>query len=71
MALLHASPAGFETTVNLAAGERISVGLAEEMIQGVEDAGLVARDEGGADEETRWYVNILHDYVWDGVEAPS
>ncbi|KAF9514923.1 hypothetical protein BS47DRAFT_1316509 [Hydnum rufescens UP504] len=71
VALLNATPAGFKTIIDIAMGEHMSVGLAEEMIQDVEDAGRVARDDGGANDETRWYVNILHDYVWDGAEAPS
>jgi ESCRT-II complex subunit VPS36 len=71
VALLHAAPSGFKTSIDVATAEHVSVGLAEEMTQGAEDAGLVARDESGANEGTRWYANILQDYVWDGAEAPS
>jgi ESCRT-II complex subunit VPS36 len=54
------------TTVEIALHEQISVGLAEEMIESIEHAGAVVRDEGTSNEQSRWYTNILEDHVWDG-----
>ena len=55
-----------KSTIEVAVAEGISVGLAEEMIASAENASAVARDEGGANGETRWYTNVLEHYVWDG-----
>lgn len=63
--LLHASILS-AATVEIALRERISVGLAEELIESLEHAGTVVRDEGTSTEQARWYTNILGDYVWDG-----
>ena len=43
------------------------------MIAEVEDAGEICRDDNGdgigpfnARSETRWWVNVFKDYIWDG-----
>ncbi|PSR73324.1 hypothetical protein PHLCEN_2v10815, partial [Hermanssonia centrifuga] len=67
------SLAGPKTTVEIAQDEKIPIGLAEEMVREVEDAGEVCRDEsyGGVglfntSSEVRWWQNVFRDYVWDG-----
>ena len=65
--------AGPKTTVEVAQEEQIPIGLAQDMVCEVEDAGEICRDEGGegigvfnARPESRWWVNIFKDYTWDG-----
>ncbi|KAI0789278.1 EAP30/Vps36 family-domain-containing protein [Abortiporus biennis] len=68
------------TTVKVAQDEQLPVGLVQEMVQEVEEAGEVCRDEGGSGinvfdtngwdskggNEVMWWVNIFKEYVWDG-----
>jgi len=63
--LLH-SPLRSATTIETAVHEQLNVGLAEEMIESIEHAGKIVRDEGTPSEQVRWYTNILDDYEWDG-----
>ncbi|KAJ7740907.1 EAP30/Vps36 family-domain-containing protein [Mycena maculata] len=62
---------GPKTTTEVAQDERITVGLAAEMIAAVEADGDICRDDeacmikgGGA--EVRFWGNVFHGYVWDG-----
>ncbi|KAI0684553.1 EAP30/Vps36 family-domain-containing protein [Cytidiella melzeri] len=66
---------GPRTTVEVAYEEQLPIGLAQDMIKEVEEAGDVCRDDGGGgvnmlDEmqggETQWWPNIFKEYVWDG-----
>jgi len=60
---------GPKSTMEVAAEEGMTVGLAGEMIGTVEGDGEVCRDEGGAGGgEIRWWVNVFRGYVWDGQE---
>lgn len=59
--------------MEIAQEEQIPIGLAQEMVYEVEDAGEICRDDGGEGiglfatrSETRWWVNIFNGYVWDG-----
>ena len=59
--------------MEVAQDEQIPIGLAQEMIAEVEDAGEICRDDNGdgigpfnARSETRWWVNVFKDYAWDG-----
>ncbi|CAL1697693.1 unnamed protein product [Somion occarium] len=71
--------AGPRTTVEVAQEEQLPIGLAQEMVIEVEDAGEICRDEGGSgvgifagrdgSGEVRWWVNIFKGYVWDGQEG--
>jgi len=56
--------------MDVAGEERLTVGLAGEMIGAVEADGEVCRDEGGTGGggEVRWWVNVFRGYVWDGQE---
>jgi ESCRT-II complex subunit VPS36 len=63
--------------MEVAGEERLTVGLAGEMIGAVEADGEVCRDEGVAGTgagggveggEVRWWVNVFRGYVWDGQE---
>lgn len=52
---------------------KLSVGLAQEMIESTESKGGVVRDEGGGvgtstsnNEGARWWVNVFEGYEWDG-----
>ncbi|KAJ7467074.1 EAP30/Vps36 family-domain-containing protein [Mycena latifolia] len=59
------------TTTEVAAAERLAVGLAAEMIGEVEQEGGVCRDDGactirGGGEEVRFWGNVFKGYVWDG-----
>jgi len=62
--------------MDVAGEERLTVGLAREMIGAVEADGEVCRDDGGAGGgsggvgggEVRWWVNVFRGYVWDGQE---
>lgn len=64
--VLSTLPRQSATTVEIAMHEQLSVGLAEEMLESVEDVGKLVRDEGAANEQASWYVNIMDDYQWDG-----
>ncbi|KAF7343333.1 Vacuolar protein-sorting-associated protein 36 [Mycena venus] len=62
---------GPKTITEVAREERVAVGLAAEMIGGVEADGDICRDDeacaikgGGA--EVRYWGNVFHGYVWDG-----
>lgn len=65
---------GPKTTTEIAHEERITVGLATEMIAAVEADGDVCRDDpsnmikGGGAGEIRWWSNMFIDYIWDGQE---
>ena len=56
---------GPRSTVEIATVEKITISLTSEMVESVEEAGDIVRDEnpGG---EIRWWRNIFHDYTWDG-----
>ena len=58
--------------MEVAAEERMTVGLAEEMIGAVEVDGEICRDEGVSTGvgggEVRWWGNVFRGYVWDGQE---
>ncbi|KAJ7159161.1 EAP30/Vps36 family-domain-containing protein [Mycena crocata] len=63
--------AGPKTTTEVAQEERVTVGLAEEMIAAVEADGDICRDDeacmirgGGA--EVRFWGNVFHGFAWDG-----
>jgi ESCRT-II complex subunit VPS36 len=65
--------AGPKTSMEVAQEERITVGLAGEMIGAMEGDGYVCRDDGsavirGRGTELRWWPNVLMGYVWDGQE---
>ncbi|KAF8312503.1 hypothetical protein DL93DRAFT_2059969 [Clavulina sp. PMI_390] len=64
--LFNSLPSRSATTVEIAIHEHLSVGLAEEMLESAEDAGKLAHDEEGGSEQSRWYMNILDTYEWDG-----
>lgn len=73
---------GAKTTVEVAHEEDLPIGLVQEMINEVEDAGEICRDESGSGlnsaglasgtwqrdgaGEVRWWVNIFRSYTWDG-----
>jgi len=66
---------GPRTTVEVANEEHIPIGLAQEMVQEVEDVGEICRDECGSgvgvfgnQGEIRWWPNVFRGYVWDGHE---
>ncbi|KZO97487.1 hypothetical protein CALVIDRAFT_479799 [Calocera viscosa TUFC12733] len=59
---LNQSPA---TTVQIAREESISIGLATELIESVEEAGAIVRDET-SNGELQWWVNEFDRFVWDG-----
>ena len=49
------------------------MGLAQNLIVEVEDAGEICRDESGdgvglfsSKSQLTWWVNVLKDYTWDG-----
>jgi ESCRT-II complex subunit VPS36 len=63
------------TTMEIAQEEKLTVGLAREMISATESDGHICRDSGsamikgggsGGGAEERWWQNIFRDYVWDG-----
>lgn len=63
--------AGPKTTTEVAAEERVPVGLAAELVGEVEADGEVCRDDGacmirGGDVEVRWWGNVFHGCAWDG-----
>lgn len=61
-----------KSTLEIAAHESISVGLAQEMIEAVEmDQGTIVRDEGGPSGETIWFADVLGGWDWDGLEVPN
>lgn len=68
---------GPQTTKSIAEEEGLTVGLAGEMIAGVELGGAICRDEGpeGAGKsggggavgaQVTWWINIFEGYSWDG-----
>lgn len=57
---------GPKTSVEIARLEEMSVGLAEQMIEDVEEDGKVLRDEPGGYEPIKWYPNDLAMLVYDG-----
>ncbi|KAG8853932.1 hypothetical protein FRB96_007941 [Tulasnella sp. 330] len=57
---------GPKTSMEIARLEGMSVGLAEQMIEDVEEDGKVLRDEPGGYEPTRWCSNELAMLVYDG-----
>lgn len=57
---------GPKTSVEIARLEQMSVGLAEQMIEAVEEDGRVLRDEPGGYEPTRWCPNELEMFAYDG-----
>ena len=62
---------GPKSTMEVAGEERLTVGLAGEMIGAVERDGAVCRDEGSGgvgSAEIKWWVNVFRGYVWDGQE---
>ncbi|KZT58144.1 hypothetical protein CALCODRAFT_433101 [Calocera cornea HHB12733] len=59
---LNKAPA---TTVHIAREESISISLATELIESVEEAGAIVRDDA-ANGELQWWVNEFDRFVWDG-----
>ncbi|KAH8077386.1 EAP30/Vps36 family-domain-containing protein [Cristinia sonorae] len=66
---------GPRTTVEVAHEERLPIGLVQDMVDEVEEAGEICRDGGsggggggiGVDgTEVWWCVNAFREYVWDG-----
>ena len=65
---------GPRTTVEVAYEESLPIGLVQEMVFEVEEAGDICRDEGegkvsafgGRGQEVHWWVNIFQNYIWDG-----
>lgn len=51
--------------MEIATEEGISDALTKEMVECVEEAGEILRDEQGPGSEIRWWRNILRDYTWD------
>ncbi|KAF8507680.1 EAP30/Vps36 family-domain-containing protein [Hysterangium stoloniferum] len=64
LALISAS--GPQSTTDIAQQENITGALTSEMVESVEEAGDIIRDEQGAGSEVRWWHNSLRDYTWDG-----
>lgn len=55
--------------------EQLPIGLVQDMVFEVEEAGDICRDEGegkvgvsigGRSQEVHWWGNIFQSYVWDG-----
>ncbi|KAL1937951.1 hypothetical protein VTO73DRAFT_12701 [Trametes versicolor] len=78
--------AGPRTTIEIAQEEDLPPGLTQDMVDEVEAAGEICRDEGGsgvatfgataaqdtaAGGEVRWWTNVFRGYVWDGQEYES
>ena len=71
---------GPRTTIDIAYEEQLPIGLVQDMLDEVEEAGDVCRDEGeekiggvvnlslngGGGQEIYWWVNVFQSYVWDG-----
>ncbi|KAJ8494471.1 hypothetical protein ONZ45_g13236 [Pleurotus djamor] len=66
---------GPRSTIELAHEEKVSVGLAAEMIDAVEQSGHICRDDGrakikggtsGGGAEVKWWANVFEGYMWDG-----
>lgn len=62
----HISMSGPRSTMEIALEEDISDALSKEMVESVEDAGEILRDDQGLGGEIRWWQNVLRDYTWDG-----
>ncbi|KAI9511222.1 EAP30/Vps36 family-domain-containing protein [Russula earlei] len=56
---------GSRTTLDIAQEEGVPMGLASEMVDEAEAQGVVCRDETEHG-EVRWWLNVFHEYVWDG-----
>ncbi|EJT97166.1 hypothetical protein DACRYDRAFT_59608 [Dacryopinax primogenitus] len=61
-ARLNSSPA---TTLEIVREECVSMGLALELIESVEEGGAIVRDES-PNGELQWWVNDFERFVWDG-----
>ena len=59
------SMSGPRSTMEIAMEEGISAALTTEMVESVEEAGEILRDEQGPGGEIRWWRNTLRDYTWD------
>ena len=66
---------GPRTSIEVAYEEQLPIGLAQDMILEVEQAGDICRDDGGAGVnvlstrqggETQWWPNVFRGYTWDG-----
>ncbi|KAF8591776.1 hypothetical protein K439DRAFT_1326131 [Ramaria rubella] len=57
---------GPRSTIEIAVEEGISDALTTEMVESVEEAGEILRDEQGPGGEIRWWRNVLREYAWDG-----
>jgi ESCRT-II complex subunit VPS36 len=51
--------------MEIAIEEGISDALTTQMMEGVEEAGEIWRDEQGPGGEIRWWRNVLREYAWD------
>ena len=51
--------------MEIAEGEGMSWALTREMVEGVEEAEEVMRDEQEPGGDVRWWRNVLRGYVWD------
>ncbi|KIJ36406.1 hypothetical protein M422DRAFT_34242 [Sphaerobolus stellatus SS14] len=58
--------AGPQSTMEIAREEKITSALTLEMVESVEDAGKIIRDEQGPGGEVYWWRNTICDYIWDG-----
>ncbi|KIJ24162.1 hypothetical protein M422DRAFT_275125 [Sphaerobolus stellatus SS14] len=58
--------AGPQSTMEIAREEKITSALTLEMVESVEDAGKIIRDEQGPGGEVYWWRNTIRDYIWDG-----
>ncbi|KAG8774912.1 hypothetical protein FRC12_001759 [Ceratobasidium sp. 428] len=47
-------------------GAGVSLAMVQEMVECVEEDGVIARDEAGGSREVRWLPNLFVGYVWDG-----
>ncbi|KAF8488893.1 vacuolar protein sorting-associated protein 36 [Gautieria morchelliformis] len=59
------SMSGPRSTMEIAIEEGISDALTTQMMEGVEEAGEILRDEQGPGGEIRWWRNVLREYSWD------
>ncbi|KAL5478830.1 VPS36 [Sanghuangporus weigelae] len=72
--LTSTTPCSTTTTTQIASTESLSVGLAEELVNEVEETGMICRDDpstainlgAGMAIEVRWWPNLFEECTWDG-----
>ncbi|KAL5498290.1 VPS36 [Sanghuangporus vaninii] len=72
--LTSTTPCSTITTTQIASTESLSVGLAEELVNEVEETGMICRDDpstainpgAGMAIEVRWWPNLFEECTWDG-----